>query len=153
SSATHRHTRERPNVSNPGEPAKMKVFIISSTILPVVSIGAALAQSANIPSISLKMEIHGNGANSKAAQNVSPFNLEQFPSDIPTNELSKLAQNPISEASGTTRSAKDAQIYRMASPSVVMVVNKEGFGSGSLLSVGGDILTNWHVVKDYSYVA
>jgi hypothetical protein len=34
-----------------------------------------------------------------------------------------------------------------------MVVNKEGLGTGSLLSAAGDILTNWHVVKGYSYVA
>ena len=34
-----------------------------------------------------------------------------------------------------------------------MVLNKEGLGTGSLLSATGDILTNWHVVKGYSYVA
>ena len=34
-----------------------------------------------------------------------------------------------------------------------MVLNKEGLGTGSLLSAIGDILTNWHVVKGYSYVA
>ena len=51
------------------------------------------------------------------------------------------------------RSAKDAQIYRSVSPGVVLIVTKEGFGSGSLLDTSGDILTNWHVVKGYEYVA
>jgi hypothetical protein len=100
------------------------------------------------------MEMHGSGADSKALQAVSPSNLDQFPSDLPTNQLSKITQNPVMEASGTTRSAKDAQIYRAVSPSVVLIENKEGgIGSGSLLSAAGDILTNWHVVKGYTYVA
>ena len=32
-------------------------------------------------------------------------------------------------------------------------LTKEGFGSGSLLDTAGNILTNWHVVKGYEYVA
>ena len=57
------------------------------------------------------------------------------------------------EMRGTTRSAKDAQLYKAISPSVVYVVNKQGFGSGSLLDAAGDILTNWHVVNGYEDVA
>lgn len=34
-----------------------------------------------------------------------------------------------------------------------LVATKEGFGSGSLLDTAGNILTNWHVVKGYEYVA
>jgi S1-C subfamily serine protease len=112
----------------------------------------ALAQTAYPPSdFSTKMELSGT----PAAQSKFPssINLDGFTNDIPTNELSKLTQNPISEASGPTRSAKDAQIYRTISPSVVLVANKDGIGSGSLVSAAGDILTNWHVVKGYSYVA
>ena len=36
---------------------------------------------------------------------------------------------------------------------MVLVATKEGFGSGSLLDTAGNILTNWHVVKGYEYVA
>jgi S1-C subfamily serine protease len=111
---------------------------------------AALAQTANTPSnFSTKMEVSGTPAQLK----VPSITLDEFNNDIPTNQLSKLTQNPISESAGGTRSVKDAQIYKAASPSVVMVVNKEGLGSGSLLSAAGDILTNWHVVKGYSNVA
>jgi len=47
-----------------------------------------------------------------------------------------------------TRSAKDAQLYQRASPAVVLVISKDGIGSGSLISRSGEILTNWHVVRD-----
>ena len=45
-----------------------------------------------------------------------------------------------------TRGAKEAQLYRRVSPSVVLVVTKNSLGSGSLLNSQGDVLTNWHVV-------
>ena len=62
-------------------------------------------------------------------------------------------QSPPTEVTGPVRSAKGQQIYRAVSPGVVLIVTKEGFGSGSLLDTAGDILTNWHVVKGYEYVA
>ncbi len=45
-----------------------------------------------------------------------------------------------------TRGAKEARLYRKYASGVVLVVTKEGTGSGSLISDGGLILTNWHVV-------
>ena len=118
----------------------------------VVLGSTALAQTANAPAkFSTKMEMSGTPA--AKSKILSSINLGEFSNDMPTNQLSRLTQNPITEASGTTRSAKDTQIYRAVSPSVVLIVNKEGIGSGSLLSAAGDILTNWHVVKGYSYVA
>jgi Trypsin-like peptidase domain len=58
----------------------------------------------------------------------------------------------VSEAIRITRGAKGQEIYRTASPSVVLVATKEGFGSGSLIDTAGGILTNWHVVRGYEYV-
>ena len=52
-----------------------------------------------------------------------------------------------------TRSAKDAEIYRTLSPSVVEVRTKDGLGSGSLVSTSGEIITNWHVVNGSTLVA
>jgi len=51
-----------------------------------------------------------------------------------------------------TRSAADAQLYRRASPAVVLVISKDGLGSGSLISNTGEVLTNWHVVGNATVV-
>ena len=51
-----------------------------------------------------------------------------------------------------TRAAKEIRVYSGASPSVVMIVTDEGFGTGSVISDDGVILTNWHVVEGYSVV-
>jgi S1-C subfamily serine protease len=50
-----------------------------------------------------------------------------------------------------TRNARDVAVYRDAAPAVVLVVVKDGLGSGSLLE-NKIILTNWHVVKGYRNV-
>ena len=50
-----------------------------------------------------------------------------------------------------TRGARDIAVYRATSPAVVLVVTKDGFGSGSLLD-NKTILTNWHVVRGHRQV-
>jgi S1-C subfamily serine protease len=64
-----------------------------------------------------------------------------------------MAREQVSELTAGTRSAKDAQIYRVISPSVVLIVTKNGLGSGTLIGSAGEVITNWHVVKGYSSVA
>jgi S1-C subfamily serine protease len=121
-----------------------------------LALGIQAAIGQDVTSISRDMELHGNPLSPKAADinsKVSGVSLQGFDTGIPTSLLSKIAQTPLSEPMGTSRSAKDAQIYRAISPSVVLVVNKGGLGSGSLLSSTGDVLTNYHVVKGYSTVA
>ncbi len=51
----------------------------------------------------------------------------------------------------TTRGAKDAAVFRNASPSVVLVVTDGGLGSGSVIDAN-TILTNWHVIRGYKTV-
>lgn len=51
------------------------------------------------------------------------------------------------EPAATTRGAADAQIYRRAAPSVVLIVTDKGLGSGALITADGQILTNHHVVE------
>jgi S1-C subfamily serine protease len=50
------------------------------------------------------------------------------------------------DARSQTRGPRDAQLYRVASPSVVLVVSESGIGSGALIGASGEIVTNWHVV-------
>jgi S1-C subfamily serine protease len=67
--------------------------------------------------------------------------------DLPLKQLSEIANRTFKEEAGGTRSAKDAELYRNISPSVVLIVTNDSLGSGSLISTAGDIITNWHVVK------
>jgi S1-C subfamily serine protease len=127
----------------------------SAVLFVILGSASALAQALSVPSgSSTRMEMHGSAViGARPGQGLSSVGLDQLPSDIPTNQLSKLVQTPALESVGTARSAKDVQLYRTISPSVVYVANKEGFGSGSLLDASGNILTNWHVVNGYAYIA
>jgi S1-C subfamily serine protease len=133
----------------------MKMVSASSVLLIILGSVSALAQAQSVPSASsMRMEMHGSAVTGKGnVQGLPSAGLDQLTSDIPTHQLSKLVQTPILERAGTARSAKDVQLYRAISPSIVYVANKEGFGSGSLVDASGDILTNWHVVNGYEYVA
>jgi S1-C subfamily serine protease len=44
------------------------------------------------------------------------------------------------------RGAAEAKVYKRHSRSVVLIVTRDGLGSGSLLNNKGEILTNWHVI-------
>ncbi|TAJ67943.1 MAG: serine protease [Phenylobacterium sp.] len=56
------------------------------------------------------------------------------------------------EGRSVTRGAKETQVYQQASPSVVLIVTREGLGSGVLVGADGRIVTNLHVVGDYAEV-
>ena len=79
--------------------------------------------------------------------------LANFRATSPPIKYRNSQQSAPSEVAGPVRSAKGGEIYRRVSPAVVLVATKEGFGSGSLLDTAGNIVTNWHVVKGYEYVA
>jgi S1-C subfamily serine protease len=134
----------------------MKRRLCLGIAIAVLGGQAGFAQEGDFRSYSAptKMEMRGSAVHDPNAwKGVSAQDLAQFSGDIPTGQLSKLVANPITEVTGSSRSAKDAQLYRSVSPSVVLVANKEGFGSGSLLDAYGNILTNWHVVGGYQFVA
>jgi S1-C subfamily serine protease len=59
--------------------------------------------------------------------------------------LDALGRGFADQGALTTRGAKDIELYRAASPSVVVVITNAGFGSGIYLG-SGRVLTNWHVV-------
>lgn len=50
------------------------------------------------------------------------------------------------------RGAKEAQIYKRHSRSVVLIYTRDGLGTGTVVSATGDIITNYHVVKGFKEV-
>lgn len=54
----------------------------------------------------------------------------------------------LPDAASLTRGAKETQVYAAASPSVVLIVTRDGLGSGALIHSDGTIITNLHVVGD-----
>jgi S1-C subfamily serine protease len=56
------------------------------------------------------------------------------------------------EGRAVTRGAAETRVYEQASPSVVLVVTRDGLGSGVVVSADGQIVTNLHVAGDYEYV-
>lgn len=53
---------------------------------------------------------------------------------------------------GLLRGVKEVKLYKAMSPSVVLITNGEGLGSGSVISKDGKVLTNYHVVGDHETV-
>jgi S1-C subfamily serine protease len=105
----------------------------------------------NFPS---KMEEQGQPASNSKGEIRRPDvrEVNELLRGVATTSLSGLAQKRFSDAGVRTRSAKDAEIYRAASPSVVLVVTNNGFGSGSIIGNAGEIITNWHVIRGYEDV-
>jgi S1-C subfamily serine protease len=134
----------------------LKVALLGTLACTIMlGVPPASAQSEYPDSGQLQMGFHGTPAPNANGRNVEALGLHSLrglTDNIPITRLSSLAENPIVDLAGKTRSARDVQLYRTVAPSVVFVVNKEGFGSGSLLDTSGDILTNWHVVNGYEFV-
>ena len=130
--------------------------IAPTVLVSLLTIGAtaALTQDLDIPSSKLPPTIENGGSqpNEASAETTADVGFQQL-DELPTSKLSKITRTQVSELTAGTRSAKDAQIYRAVSSSVVLILTKDGLGSGTLIGPSGDIITNWHVVKGYSSVA
>jgi len=71
--------------------------------------------------------------------------------NILKNLMTKSTKEELENAF-VTRGVKEVHLFKKASPAVVLVLTKDGIGSGSLLTASGLILTNWHVVGDHNNV-
>lgn len=132
----------------------MKLAVASGSLL-LISVTWALGQDlpASLSAPSVNMGERGDPIEGTSANGFPLDQLRGMQTDIPVAQLSKVAAQPFSETAANTRSAKDAEIYRVTSPSVVLIVTKDGLGSGALADKNGHIITNYHVVKGYSDVA
>ncbi len=121
-------------------------------VLALLSIGTASAGDA-APTSSIESMLLGNHAQRKPtkadrANEKVAKELDEFKALAPDDgQLMQPAQGIITvKPHELPRSTRGAQIYSTFSRSVVLVITKEGLGSGVLINKSGDILTNWHVV-------
>lgn len=133
----------------------MKNSLAVAVMALILGQSDAIGQNLAIPPVTPPAAVQTAGAPIKKAPIPgTPLpDVSDIDGDIPTSKLSELARHPVRDVGSSTRSAKDAAVYRAASPAVVVILTKTGLGSGSLVSAAGEILTSWHVVKGYSSVA
>jgi S1-C subfamily serine protease len=88
-----------------------------------------------------------------AKLNINSSSLEQIANDdLPLDKLFSTANSLQPDVASNARGVKDAVLFRNVSPSVVLILSKDGSGSGSIIGTQGQILTNWHVVGSNSEV-
>ncbi len=75
-------------------------------------------------------------------QSITKLNNDDFPIKSAYKALGLMAEDHASQ----TRSVRDAALFKNLSPSIVLIVNNDSLGSGTLINKNGDILTNQHVV-------
>jgi S1-C subfamily serine protease len=118
----------------------------------------AFAQEAAILHMTVPSSIESSGPALKkpSANRIEAIELNQSQDaidELPLSQIQKLSGERSIETVGSSRSARDAEIYRVTAPSVVKILTNSGVGSGSLIGGSGEILTNFHVVKGQSQVA
>jgi S1-C subfamily serine protease len=129
--------------------ADIALFIFLLAIGKTAALGSDFnIVESNIPS---NFADRGSPLDQTVVEITADVDIQQL-NDLPTSQLSKIAGTQVSEVTNATRSAKDEQIYRTISPSVVAIQTNGGLGSGTLIGSAGDVLTNWHVVNGPSPV-
>jgi S1-C subfamily serine protease len=114
--------------------------ILAAAALLVTSPGWA----AGLDAIGHALPAVPNGA---AAPTALPDWQSPVLDDLPTRVIRDALAKPLTDRGAlATRGAREIGLYRMAAPSVVLIVTfDQKLGSGSYLG-DGRILTNWHVV-------
>jgi len=121
----------------------------------MLSVAAATSQDYSLsPLVPKEMQQRGTLLDATASREVleRQIDLETGDAELPTALLSKIMRKQVTEVA-STRSARDAEIYRAVSPSVVEILTRDGLGSGSMISKFGEIITSYHVVKGYAEIA
>lgn len=136
---------------NWGALSKQSVYVVMSHIRhidrDVVTRGANLLKTAKLES-STSETTNVDHILSKASQHIDSTSLS---GDVLENLMTKSSKKEI-ENTFVTRGVKDVHLFKKASPAVVLVLTKDGIGSGSLLTTSGLVLTNWHVIGDETNV-
>ena len=73
--------------------------------------------------------------------------LSAFDESLHSKNNSKIIDNIQPDQGMSTRSARDAALFKTMAPSVVLIIGKNSLGSGTVIDSSGTILTNYHVVE------
>jgi S1-C subfamily serine protease len=87
---------------------------------------------------------------SSEAQAGPEFALDTSSGDLPLARASAVLSRVKPDR--TVRGAREVKLYKELAGSVVLIVTKDGLGSGSLIDDKGTILTNYHVVQGFREV-
>src|SRR5262249_51656717 len=136
--------------------AVQKPLCVVSALLICCSTG--YSQTLRVPLSQIPTSIISDGARTAKGSLQSAYfeelgSLQNAVTGIPIAKIQKLSSVKSVEMGEATRSARDAQLYRVIAPSVVRILTNKGSGSGSLIGASGEILTNFHVVEGQSEVA
>ncbi|MBW8815133.1 MAG: serine protease [Caulobacterales bacterium] len=122
----------------------MKAFRVGAMCVALFSASYAWAGPPEAD-LGRSLDLGGGAPASKAL----PAPLAGAPSGKPTGRARAYAralEGLQPQAAAATRGAKETKVYQEASPSVVLVITKDGLGSGVIISPDGKIVTNLHVV-------
>jgi S1-C subfamily serine protease len=119
---------------------------------------SAFAEEALLSHLAVPSSIESSGPHliKEPASGFHPAQLDQSQeamSELPISPIQRVSGERSLETVGSSRSARDAELYRVTAPSVVRILTNSGSGSGSLIGSSGEILTNFHVVRGQSQVA
>jgi S1-C subfamily serine protease len=119
----------------------------------IISITANAEKKANLPERPITLSFEKLKSINKIERIDINTNSIFATKDIPLDNVFKLAKNAHTELGSKSRSSKDSSLFKKIAPSVVLIVTKNGEGTGSLISDDGVILTNHHVIEGYTEVA
>jgi S1-C subfamily serine protease len=119
-----------------------KFIALFALLLTPVAFSQSLPGNFGKSSISVPNISPSKVAISSEISGVSALNEDTFPLAASFKASSAL----VPDNGVNSRGVRDAALFKNISPSVVLIVTKDGLGSGSLIGKQGEILTNWHVV-------